>query len=148
MATDADGDFVVSWEDLGASAYDIFARRFVALATLDIDGDGATEPLTDGLLVLRWRFGFTGAALVDRGGRPRPTARAARPPAIEAYLASIGVQLDIDGDGETEPLTDGLLALRWLFGFTGATLTTGAVDLSDCTRCNAAMIEPYLLGLD
>jgi predicted nucleic acid-binding Zn-ribbon protein len=147
VATDADGDFVVSWEDLGASAYEIFARRFVALATLDIDGDGSTEPLSDGLLMLRWHFGFTAAALVtgavDLSDCTRCTA-----PAIEAYLAVIDAQLDIDSDGETEPLTDGLLALRWLFGFTGAALTTGAVDLSDCTRCNAAMIEPYLLGLD
>jgi hypothetical protein len=146
VATDGDGDFVVSWEDLGAD-YDIFVRRFVALATLDVDGDGATEPLTDGLLVLRWRFGFTGTTLiasaVDLAACTRCTA-----PAIEAYLASIVAQLDIDGDGEIEPLTDGLLVLRWLFGFTGATLTTSAVDLSDCTRCSAALIEPYLMGLE
>ena len=27
---------------------------------------------------------------------------------------------DIDGDGQSDPLTDGLLLLRYLFGFTGA----------------------------
>jgi hypothetical protein len=52
--------------------------------------------------------------------------------------------LDIDGDGETQPLTDGLLVLRRLFGFTGPTLITGAVDMSDCTRCDAPSIEAYL----
>ena len=46
----------------------------------------------------------------------------------------------------TAPLTDGLLALRFLFGFTGSTLTTGAVG-QGCTRCDAAMIEPYLTAL-
>ena len=54
---------------------------------------------------------------------------------------------DIDGDGEQLPLTDGLLLLRFLFGFTGDTLTAGAVDLVDCTRCSAAAIEAYLESL-
>ncbi len=35
--------------------------------------------------------------------------------------------LDVDGDGALAPLTDGLLLLRYLFGFSGATLTTGAL---------------------
>ena len=38
--------------------------------------------------------------------------------------------LDVDGDGEVEPLTDGLLILRNRFGFTGATLVAGAVDVT------------------
>ena len=140
---------MVAWENLDqdGSAYGIFARRLITLATIDVDGDGETEALTDGLLVLRFHFGFIAAALVtgavDLADCTRCTA-----PAIEAYLASIETQLDVDGDGETEPLTDGLLSLRWLFGFTGAALTTGAVDLGDCTRCDAAMIEPYLMGLE
>ena len=54
--------------------------------------------------------------------------------------------LDIDGNGAVAPLTDGLLVLRFLFGFTGTTLTSGAVG-GGCTRCNAAAIEPYLQGL-
>jgi hypothetical protein len=54
--------------------------------------------------------------------------------------------LDIDGNGDVAPLTDGLLVLRYLFGFTGTTLTGGAVA-NDCTRCNAAAIEPYLQSL-
>ncbi|MCS5570643.1 MAG: hypothetical protein NZ768_10015, partial [Pseudomonadales bacterium] len=35
---------------------------------------------------------------------------------------------DIDGDGETEALTDGLLVLRYLFGFSGTTLSESAVS--------------------
>lgn len=54
---------------------------------------------------------------------------------------------DIDGDGEHDPLTDGLLLLRYLFGFTGSTLITGAVDLANCTRCTAAEIEAYIEAL-
>ena len=54
---------------------------------------------------------------------------------------------DIDGDGEQLPLTDGLLLLRYLFGFTGDTLTNGAVDITDCTRCTAPAIEAYIESL-
>ena len=36
-------------------------------------------------------------------------------------------ELDIDGDGEAKALTDGLLLIRQLFGFTGSALTSGAV---------------------
>ncbi len=56
--------------------------------------------------------------------------------------------IDIDGDGAVLPLTDGLLVLRSTFGFTGAVLTTGAVNLAGCTRCDAAAIEPYLKTLN
>ena len=44
-----------------------------------------------------------------------------------------------------EPLTDGLLALRYLFGFRGTTLSTGAIG-GGCTRCDAPSIETYLAG--
>jgi DNA-binding beta-propeller fold protein YncE len=54
---------------------------------------------------------------------------------------------DIDGDGESDPLTDGLLVLRYLFGFTGQTLVTGAVDGANCTRCTAPVIEAFLEAL-
>ena len=54
--------------------------------------------------------------------------------------------LDIDGDGSLGALTDGLLVLRFLFGFTGSTLTAGAVG-GGCTRCDAATIAAYLQSL-
>jgi hypothetical protein len=113
---------------------------------LDVDGDGATEALTDGALVARWLFGFRGAPLiegaVDTAHCSRCTAAA-----IEGYLTAVGEQLDVDGDGEREPLTDGVLTVRWLFGFRGAALVSGAVDGGDCTRCTAEEIEPYLAGM-
>ena len=55
--------------------------------------------------------------------------------------------LNIDGNPLLDPLTDGLLVLRYLFGFTGTTLTNGAVG-ANCTRCDAATIVPYLQTLD
>ena len=50
---------------------------------------------------------------------------------------------DIDGDGKEAPLTDGLLVIRYLFGFTDQALIQGAVD-SSATRSTAADITAYL----
>lgn len=54
---------------------------------------------------------------------------------------------DIDGDGQNDALTDGLLLLRYLFGFRGAVLIAGAVDVLNCTRCTAPPIEAYIESL-
>lgn len=54
---------------------------------------------------------------------------------------------DVDGDGEVDALTDTLLLLRHAFGFTGAALIGGAVDLDNCTRCTAAEIEAFIASL-
>jgi hypothetical protein len=147
VASSASGDFVVAWQSAGqdGNSYGIFAQRFAGLATLDIDGNGTTEPLTDGLLVLRRLFSFSGANLttnaVDLVHCTRCDAAA-----IQAYIAGLGLVLDIDGNDALDPLTDGLLTLRFLFSFTGTNLTTGATA-DDCSRCDAAMIQPYLVGL-
>ena len=63
---------------------------------------------------------------------------------VFAQRFAVPKTFDIDGDGEVEPLTDALLLLRYTFGFRGATLITGAVDLANCTRCTAPEIESYL----
>ncbi len=57
----------------------------------------------------------------------------------------LSADFDVDGNGVVDPLTDTLLALRYAFGFRGATLITGAVG-AGCTRCDAPSIEAYLAG--
>ena len=143
-----DGRFVVVWQSFlqDGQLYGVFAQRFADASALDVDLDGQVEALTDGLLILRRMFGFTDATLVT-GAVDLANCQRCGAPAIAAYIDSISSQLDIDGDTEVEPLTDGLLVLRWMFGFTGATLITGAVDLGNCTRCTAPLIETYLQGL-
>jgi hypothetical protein len=111
---------------------------------LDIDDNDSAGALTDGVLALRWFFGFLGALLIEDAVGPgcgRCTA-----PQIEAYLTSIEGELDIDGDRLELPLTDGVLITRWLLGFRDDTLITGAVS-PDCERCTADEIETYLDGL-
>jgi len=51
--------------------------------------------------------------------------------------------LDIDGNGEIKALSDGLIIIRHLFGFTGDALVQGAVD-PDCTKCSADEISEHL----
>ena len=62
---------------------------------------------------------------------------------ISSYLEEAFSELDIDGDGESKPLTDGLLLIRYLFGFSGDSLISGAVGL-EATRSSAEEIEAYI----
>jgi hypothetical protein len=147
VGSDSAGDFVIAWNSFtqDGSFYGVFGQRFAEPATLDVDANGSIQPLIDGLLVLRALFGFTGASLTSGAvgnGCTRCDAGA-----IETYLDGLGLILDVDDNGTIAPLTDGLLILRFLFGFTGATLTTGAVDTNSCDRCEAAAIDAYLQTL-
>ena len=107
----------------------------------DIDIDGETAALTDGLLVLRHLFGFEGTTLTS--GAVTGTATRSDANTITSYLDTNEGHVDIDGNGSTEALTDGLLLLRYLFGFDGATLIEGAVG-TDATRTTADEIKTYI----
>ncbi len=148
VASAADGDFVVAWNgDLQDGDYfGVFAQRFTPLATLDIDGNGQIQPLTDGLLFLRYTFQFSGTVLTANAVGPGCTRCDAA--AILSYLSGLGAQLDIDGSGgPIQPLTDGLLVLRFTFGFSGTVLTANAVAMGSCSRCDHTEILPYLKSL-
>lgn len=109
------------------------------LFILDIDKNGKYDALTDGLLVMRYINGIRGSALIN--GVVGSTAQITDVASIEQYLAS--ETLDVNGSGSSPDATDGLLILRYLFGFKGDALTSG-VTLS--TR-DAAAIEQYLDAL-
>ena len=120
---------------------------YVDVSKLDIDASGDVLALADGLLLLRYAFGFRGPALVtgavDFGNCFRCDAAA-----IEAYIAGLGNALDMEGDGFVEALTDGLLVLRFTFGFQGDALISGAYDTEHCSRCSAALIKAYIDALN
>jgi Protein of unknown function (DUF1566) len=111
-------------------------------STLDVDGNGTADALTDGLLVVRYLFALRGAALIQGAvgaGALRTTA-----PEIETYLQSS--TLDVDGNGTPDALTDGLLVVRYLFGLRGAALIQGAVG-AGAVRTSAAEIENFLQSI-
>ena len=109
--------------------------------SFDVDESLKAQPLTDGLLVIRHLFGFSGDALTS--GAVASDANRDASEVIASYLTDADSQLDIDGDGESKPLTDGLLLIRYLFGFSGDSLISGAIG-SDATRDTAETVEAYI----
>ena len=117
----------------------------ILAGSLDLDGNGALEALGDGLLFLRSSFGFTGAALI--AGAVGNGCRYCTAPAIESRLVALQAVLDVDDDEDVDALTDALLVLRYLFGFSGATLTSGAVG-DGAARNTPAAVTAYLALLE
>ena len=48
--------------------------------------------------------------------------------APSVYNPVVLASLDVDGDGQATALTDGLMVIRRLFGFSGTTLINGALS--------------------
>ena len=93
------------------------------------------------LLLLRYAFTFRGATLTTSAVGADCLRCDAQ--TIEAAVGLLQSDIDVDGNGTVEPLTDTLLLLRYAFGFRAATLVTGATG-AGCTRCNAMAIESFL----
>ena len=112
-------------------------------SVLDVDANNQFDALTDGLMALRYLFKLTGTSLTSgaTGGGATRTA----PAAVLSYLNGVNGQLDIDGNGDSDALTDGLLLIRYLFGLRGASLVTGAIG-AGATR-TTAQIETYIQSL-
>ena len=69
---------------------------------------------------------------------------------IETYIGDALSVIDIDGSGtvsDPTALGDGVMIVRYLFGFRGNTLIDGALDTEKCTRCTATEIETYIQSL-
>ena len=109
-------------------------------ATWDFDGNGSADALTDGLMLLRYTFGIqtldmtTDAISADATLSPTQI--------VDNMQRTLSVA-DIDGNGTTDALTDGLLLLRYMFGLNGDALVDSAVS-SEATRTSAEAIEEYI----
>ena len=58
----------------------------------------------------------------------------------------LGELVDIDGNGEIDALTDGLIVLRYLFGLRGSALIEGVIA-ENATLTSAEQIEARLESL-
>ncbi|MDH6106571.1 S8 family serine peptidase [Anabaenopsis tanganyikae CS-531] len=110
---------------------------------LDIDGNGEIKALSDGVILMRHLFGsFIGNELIDGAIDPNATRDLV---AIQAYLQE-GINqghLDIDGNGSVGAYSDGIMAVRYMFGtFPGDALTHEALS-PDATR-DLAQIQNHL----
>ena len=139
---DDDGDGFSDAQEL-ADGTNPKSRFSCALCSFsfDVDDSQAAQPLTDGLLVIRHLFGFSGDALT--AGAVAGLAGRAASEDITVFLTDADAELDIDGNGKSEPLTDGLLLIRYLFGFSGEALISGAIG-SGAERNTAAAVEAYI----
>ena len=95
-------------------------------------------------MLLRGMFGLDGSALVS--GTIGDNATYTSSEDVEARIAMLGDLSDIDGNGEIDALTDGLLTLRYLFGLEGEALVNGVIG-NGATRTSASEIEAHLEAL-
>lgn len=131
--------------DDNASSHFMMSNPALASGDWDIDNNGQADALTDGLLFLRYAFGLTGDALVS--GVVASDAQYTTASDIEQELATVYTSSgDIDGNGEVDALTDGLLLLRYLFGLDGDTLTAGVIG-GGATLTDSATLQTYLSTL-
>ena len=120
-----------------------FAPDTIAPLRLDVDGDGTYGALTDGLLAIRYLSGLTGPSLTTGvlGSGAAPTD----PALVLNLLNDIRPLFDIDGNGQVDAPTDGLLLIRYLFGLKGSALVAGATGTGALRT--AQEIETYIQAL-
>lgn len=139
-AVDASGGALNSFFEVDSSISDAFPQGFEF--SLDFDGDHRAQSLSDGILLTRFLAGFTGESLV--AGAVNATGTRTDAAEIVALLSPIReTVLDIDGDGRTSALTDGILMMRYLAGFTGDALIADAVNLEG-VRTTVPQIQEWL----
>ena len=113
-----------------------------SIATWDFDEDGTADALTDGLVLLRYLFGLSGAPLTSNAIATSSSLSASE---VEANVVESTTSLfaDIDGNGEVDALTDGLVLIRYLFGLRGDPLIASVVG-GGADRTTVADIEAYI----
>ena len=107
-------------------AIDEFLNGTVPSASLDIDGNGEFDALTDGLLILRSFFGIENDSLTSGAIGNNSVYSSATE--VQARISSVHSSLDIDSNGELDALTDGLIILRYLFEMRSNSLIDGVIS--------------------
>ena len=62
---------------------------------------------------------------------------------VQVAVEKALVIADVDGDGNVDALTDGLIVLRYMFGLTGDTLMDGVVS-ANATRASAESVQQHI----
>lgn len=121
-----------------------FALTASAPFTGDMERNNVYDALTDGLIVIRYLFGLRGPALTANAIGDGATRT--DPAVIAAFLDDLLPMLDIDGNGRSDALTDGLMFLRYLFSIRGNPLTANALG-DGATRTTPDAVEAAILVL-
>ena len=138
---------------LAAAAVDNLVTT--AVIGFDVDGDGKESPLTDGVLLMRymdgdhtrdpenWTVGAIGIHASRGAGEIADYIDETYDRIEQTDNGNRYRTLDIDGDGHVFSKTDGVLISRFLAGFSGAVLTTGALG-NGATRTNDKELRDFL----
>jgi len=125
----------------GASAVSATFAPAAPPLNFDIDGNGSARALTDGLLVVRYLLSLSGSALTTGAiADGIPAATRTLPADVLIYLNNLRPMLDIDGNGQVDAMTDGVLLLRYLIGLRSNAMTLNAVGAAP-RRPTATAIE-------
>jgi uncharacterized delta-60 repeat protein len=110
---------------------------------LNLDANPTIDPATDALLVTRYLLGYRGDALTTGAVGASPTRTNAE---IETYLGTLmqSGKLDVDGDGQSLAMTDGLLLIRAMLGLSGTALTNGATNAAHANVRDAQQILTWI----
>jgi hypothetical protein len=122
----------------GVSALDEFLAGTIAAGSLDIDGNGQYDALTDGLLLLRGMFLLSGDSLISDAVASDAVYKTSDE--VTSRIDMLGDLVDIDGNGSVDALTDGLVILRYLFNLRGDVLINDVIA-SDATVKTAEDVE-------
>jgi hypothetical protein len=111
---------------------------------LDVDGDALVDAQTDGALIVRHLRYLYDAALTS--GALGTSATRLSPTEIEQRLNAMRPLLDVDQNGVADPFTDGVMLLRYLFGFRGTPLTANALG-AGARVLDSAAVEAAITAL-
>ncbi len=117
------------------------ANNSEAPLLLDIDRNGRVEAWTDGIMIVRHLWGYSGESVVLYAVAPDGTRTDAAE--ITSYLDKLGLVLDVDGDGELMHQTDGAMIFRYLLGFSGVFLVHNVIG-PGATRDTVEEVTAYL----
>lgn len=120
-------------------------RGYSTTMNFDFDSDGRHDALTDGLIFLRHKFGLTNNLLTDGTiSHDSKLTPAEVEQNINNLLTTHPSIADFDNDGKIDALTDGLIFLRYLFGFRENHLVDKVISPYS-NRFNSTDIENYIL---
>ena len=128
----------------GTYNYAEFIAGAAPAGSLDIDGNGQYDALTDGLLLLRGMFLLSGDALISDAVASDAAYKTSDE--VASRIEMLGDLVDIDGNGNIDALTDGLVILRYLFNLRGDVLISDVIA-SDATVETSEQVEAKIEAL-